>query len=161
MSQLALAHIHMNATAEVTHQGAHKSTCTWGPQWQIACASASLSPLVGGKSADSCRYIGHMAAATAWPGAAASNSLLLSRSPPHAAAAALALAPSPGSSMRRRLILGVGTPAVAALAAAAPPAVLQDGAVTVLITAGAYSLVRVFDELTERRLIEKVETFAH
>ncbi|KXG27303.2 probable phytol kinase, chloroplastic [Sorghum bicolor] len=96
-----------------------------------------------------------MAAATAWPGAAASNSLLLSRSPPHAAAAALALAPSPGSSMRRRLILGVGTPAVAALAAAAPPAVLQDGAVTVLITAGAYSLVRVFDELTERRLIEK------
>jgi hypothetical protein len=29
----------------------------------------------------------------------------------------------------------------------------------VLITAGAYSLVRVFDELTERQLIEKVETF--
>nr|Q2N2K2.1 RecName: Full=Probable phytol kinase 2, chloroplastic; Flags: Precursor [Glycine max]ABA42675.1 phytol kinase [Glycine max] len=92
-----------------------------------------------------------MAAAAAWTGAASPNSLLLSRSPPHAAA----LAPSPGSSMRRRLLLGVGTPAVAALAAAAPPAVLQDGAVTVLITAGAYSLVRVFDELTERRLIEK------
>nr|ACG23902.1 hypothetical protein [Zea mays] len=92
-----------------------------------------------------------MAAAAAWTGAASPNSLLLSRSPPHAAV----LAPSPGSSMRRRLLLGVGTPAVAALAAAAPPAVLQDGAVTVLITAGAYSLVRVFDELTERRLIEK------
>ena len=98
-----------------------------------------------------------MAAATACPRAASSNSQLLSRSLPRAAAAALA--PSPGSSMRRRLLLGVGTPAVAALAAAAPPAVLQDGAVTVLITAGAYSLVRVFDELTERRLIEKVETF--
>ncbi|WVZ87625.1 hypothetical protein U9M48_034234 [Paspalum notatum var. saurae] len=98
-------------------------------------------------------------AAAAWPGSAyasSPNSLLLSRSPPHVAFA-LAPSPSPGSSMRKRLLLGVGAPAVAALAAAAPPAVLQDGAVTLLITAGAYSLVRAFDALTERRLIEKAE----
>ncbi|CAN6229990.1 unnamed protein product [Urochloa humidicola] len=57
--------------------------------------------------------------------------------------------------MRRRLLLGVGTPAVAALAAAAPPAVLQDGAATLFITAGAYALVRTFDVLTERRLVDK------
>lgn len=44
---------------------------------------------------------------------------------------------------------------MAALAAAAPPAVLQDGAAALFITAGAYSLVRVFDVLTERRLIEQ------
>ncbi|XP_062184207.1 probable phytol kinase, chloroplastic [Phragmites australis] len=94
-------------------------------------------------------------AAAAWPGTACAsspNSLLLSGSPPHAA---FALAPSPGSSMRRRLLLGFGTPAVAVVAAVAPPAVLQDGVATLLITAGAYSLVRTFDVLTERRLIEQ------
>uniref|UniRef100_A0A0A9GNL7 phytol kinase n=1 Tax=Arundo donax TaxID=35708 RepID=A0A0A9GNL7_ARUDO len=95
-------------------------------------------------------------AAAAWPGTACAssspNSLLLSRSPRYAA---FALAPSPKSSMRRRLLLGVGTPAVAALASVAPPAVLEDGAATLFITAGAYSLVRAFDVLTERRLIEQ------
>uniref|UniRef100_A0A0D9WAY9 phytol kinase n=1 Tax=Leersia perrieri TaxID=77586 RepID=A0A0D9WAY9_9ORYZ len=58
-------------------------------------------------------------------------------------------------SMRRRQQLLVGVPAVAALAASAPPAVLQDGAATLLITGGAYGLVRAFDALTERRLIEQ------
>ncbi|PUZ49444.1 hypothetical protein GQ55_7G326100 [Panicum hallii var. hallii] len=91
-------------------------------------------------------------AAAAWPGAAAAcasspNSLLPSRSRPHA--------PSPASFMRRRLVPGVANPAVAALAAAAPPAVLQDGAATLFTTAGAYALVRTFDVLTERRLVEK------
>ncbi|PAN40673.1 hypothetical protein PAHAL_7G332700 [Panicum hallii] len=91
-------------------------------------------------------------AAAAWPGAAAacassSNSLLPSRSRPHA--------PSPASFMRRRLVPGVANPAMAALAAAAPPAVLQDGAATLFTTAGAYALVRTFDVLTERRLVEK------
>lgn len=92
-------------------------------------------------------------AAAAWPGAGAAsasspNSLLLSRSRPHG--------PSPASYMPRRLILGVGTSAVAALAVAtAPPAVLQDGAATLFATAGAYALVRTFDVLTERRLVEK------
>ncbi|KAF8769223.1 hypothetical protein HU200_006727 [Digitaria exilis] len=57
--------------------------------------------------------------------------------------------------MRRRLVLGVGTSAVAALAASAPPAVLQDGVATLFATAGAYALVRSFDMLTERRLLEK------
>uniref|UniRef100_A0A0A9HGK6 Uncharacterized protein n=1 Tax=Arundo donax TaxID=35708 RepID=A0A0A9HGK6_ARUDO len=95
-------------------------------------------------------------AAAAWPGTSSPNSLMLSRSPPYAASL---LAPSPGSSMRRRLLLGVGTSAVAALAAAAPPAVLQDGAATLFVTAGAYSLVRAFDVLTERRLIEQVSAF--
>ncbi|CAN6250604.1 unnamed protein product [Urochloa humidicola] len=91
--------------------------------------------------------------ATACPGAGPAcapfpNSLLLSRfPPPHA--------PSLATSMRRRLLLGVGTPAVAALAAAAPPAVLQDGAATLFVTAGAYALVRTFDVLTERRLVDK------
>lgn len=99
----------------------------------------------------------HMVAA-AWPGSGAActsspNSLLLSRPSPHA--------PPRASSMRRRrrrlrLVLGVGTPAVAALAAAAPPAVLRDGAATLFVTAGAYALVRTFDVLTERRLVEKV-----
>ncbi|XP_039819853.1 probable phytol kinase, chloroplastic isoform X1 [Panicum virgatum] len=93
-------------------------------------------------------------AAAAWPGAGAAsasspNSLLLSRSRPHG--------PSPASYMPRRLILGVGTSAVAALAATAPPAVLQDGAATLFVTAGAYALVRTFDVLTERRLVEKAE----
>jgi phytol kinase len=94
-------------------------------------------------------------AAAAWPGAAAacassSNSLLPSRSRPHA--------PSPASFMRRRLVPGVANPAMAALAAAAPPAVLQDGAATLFTTAGAYALVRTFDVLTERRLVEKVSS---
>ncbi|KAL6651598.1 hypothetical protein ACP70R_010523 [Stipagrostis hirtigluma subsp. patula] len=93
-------------------------------------------------------------AAAARPGTAAASSLLLSRSTRRAA---FAPAPPPASSMRRRLLIGAGAPAVAALAAAAaaPPAVLQDGAATLLITAGAYSLVRAFDVLTERRLIEQ------
>ncbi|OEL32733.1 putative phytol kinase 2, chloroplastic [Dichanthelium oligosanthes] len=91
-------------------------------------------------------------AAAAWPGAVAAcasspNSLLLSRPPPHA--------PSPASTIRRRLVLGFGTPAVAALAAAAPAAVLQDGAATLFVTTGAYALVRTFDVLTERRLVDK------
>nr|CAB3486123.1 unnamed protein product [Digitaria exilis] len=85
----------------------------------------------------------------AWPGAGVAgvsspNSLLLLRSPPPHAIY-----------MRRRLVLGVGTSAVAALAASAPPAVLQDGAATLFATAGAYALVRSFDMLTERRLLEK------
>ncbi|KAK3143407.1 hypothetical protein QOZ80_4AG0299940 [Eleusine coracana subsp. coracana] len=97
-------------------------------------------------------------AAAAWPVVRASShshsqcALLLSRSP---TSTRFALAPAPGSSMRRRLLLGVGTPAVAALAAAVPPAVLQDGAATMFVTAGAYTLVRAFDVLTERRLIEQ------
>ena len=62
--------------------------------------------------------------------------------------------------MRRRLVLGVGTPAMAALAAAAPPAVLRDGAATLFVTAGAYAQVRTFDVLTECRLVEKVSAFA-
>ena len=62
--------------------------------------------------------------------------------------------------MRRRLILSIGTPAAAALAATAPPAVLRDGAATLFVTAGAYALVRTFDVLTERRLVEKVSAFA-
>ncbi|XP_040379489.1 probable phytol kinase 1, chloroplastic [Oryza brachyantha] len=86
-----------------------------------------------------------------------STSLLLSHSrgrslPPAVGCSRLA---SPRSSMRRQLLLGVGAPAVAALAASAPPAVLRDGAATLLITGGAYSLVRAFDALTERRLIEQ------
>jgi hypothetical protein len=93
-------------------------------------------------------------AAAAWPGIRAPSqcALLLSRSPP---SAGFAVAPPPGSSMRRRrrLLLGVGTPAVAA---AVPPAALQDGAVTLFVTAGSYTLVRAFDALTERRLIEQV-----
>lgn len=102
-----------------------------------------------------------MAAAAAWPGnafvrASSQCALLLPRSP---LSASFALAPPPGSSMRRRFLLGVGTPAVAALAAAVPPAVLQDGAATVFVTAGAYALVRAFDVLTERRLIQQVWSF--
>jgi phytol kinase len=95
-------------------------------------------------------------AAAAWPAIRAPSqcALLLSRSPP---SAGFAIAPPPGRSMRRRrLLLGVGMPAVAALAAAVPPAALQDGAVTLFVTAGAYTLVRAFDALTERRLIEQV-----
>ena len=97
-------------------------------------------------------------AAAAWPGAGAAsasspNSLLLSCSRPHG--------PSPASYMPRRLILGVGTSAVAALAATAPPAVLQDGAATLFVTAGAYALVRTFDVLTERRLVEKVSSLTN
>ncbi|CAN6290425.1 unnamed protein product, partial [Urochloa humidicola] len=49
-------------------------------------------------------------------------------------------------------LLGVGTPA-----AAAPPAVLEDGAATLFVTDGAYALVRTFDVLTERRLVDKAE----
>jgi phytol kinase len=87
-------------------------------------------------------------AAAAWPGIASSQcALLLSRSPP---TAGFALAPAPGSSMRRRLLLGVGTPAV-----------LQDGAATLFVTAGAYTLVRAFDMLTERRLIQQVSSFSN
>jgi len=98
-------------------------------------------------------------AAAPWPGAAAASasphsSLLLSRSRPHGL--------SPASYMPRRLILGVGTSAVAALAVAtAPPAVLQDGAATLFATAGAYALVRTFDVLTERRLVEKVSSLTN
>ncbi|XP_062227084.1 probable phytol kinase, chloroplastic [Phragmites australis] len=91
-------------------------------------------------------------AAAAWSGTACAsfpNSLLLSRSLPYAASS---LAPSSGSFMQRRLLQGVGTPAMAALA---PPAVLQDVAATLFVTAGAYSLVRTFDVLTERRLVEQ------
>ncbi|GJN26082.1 hypothetical protein PR202_gb13984 [Eleusine coracana subsp. coracana] len=63
-------------------------------------------------------------AAAAWPVVRASShshsqcALLLSRFP---TSTRFALAPAPGTSMRRRLLLGVGTPAVAALAAAVPP----------------------------------------
>ncbi|KAL6844162.1 hypothetical protein ACP4OV_025835 [Aristida adscensionis] len=103
-------------------------------------------------------------AAAARPGGAVArapsvtaSSLLLSRPRPRAG---FPPAPPPAGSMLRRrwLLLGVGTPAVAALAAAgavAPPAMLQDGAATLLITAGAYSLVRAFDVLTERRIVEQ------
>ncbi|CAD6235286.1 unnamed protein product [Miscanthus lutarioriparius] len=49
---------------------------------------------------------------------------------------------------------------MAALAAAAPPAVLRDGAATLFVTAGAYAQVRTFDVLTECRLVEKVSAFA-
>lgn len=100
-------------------------------------------------------------AAAAWPVNAlplpsSPTSPLLSRSrfPPHATSSS-GLASYPVSSMRRRLVLGVGGPAMAALAASVPPAVLRDGAATLLVTAGAYSLVRAFDALTERRLIEQ------
>ena len=97
-------------------------------------------------------------AAAPWPGAGAAcasphSSLLLSRSRPHGL--------SPASYMPRRLILGVGTSAVAALAATAPPAVLQDGAATLFVTAGAYALVRTFDMLTGRRLVEKVSSLTN
>ncbi|KAL5216454.1 hypothetical protein ABZP36_007855 [Zizania latifolia] len=91
------------------------------------------------------------------PFASSSTSLLLSSSralPPAIRSSGLA-SPSPASSMRRQLLLGVGAPAVAALAASAPPALLQDAASTLLTTAGAYALVRAFDALTERRLIEQ------
>ncbi|KAL5214897.1 hypothetical protein ABZP36_004049 [Zizania latifolia] len=86
-----------------------------------------------------------------------STSLLLSHSrslPPATRSSRLAPS-SPASSMRRQLLVGAGASAVAALAASAPPALLQDGAATLLTTAGAYTLVRAFDALTERRLIEQ------
>jgi hypothetical protein len=88
-------------------------------------------------------------AAAAWPGIASSQcALLLPRSPP---AAGFALAPAPGTSMRRRRHLhGVCTPAAA---------VLQDGAATLFVTAGAYTLVRAFDMLTDRRLVQQVSSF--
>ncbi|XP_051220157.1 probable phytol kinase, chloroplastic [Lolium perenne] len=81
------------------------------------------------------------------------TSLLLSRS---RSAPDLAAAPTrPG---RRRRWLVAGVPAVAGVLAASAPAsaaVLRDGGATLLVTAGAYSLVRAFDALTERRLIEQ------
>ncbi|KAK1686416.1 hypothetical protein QYE76_047264 [Lolium multiflorum] len=82
------------------------------------------------------------------------TSLLLSRS-----RSAPDLAAAPTRTGRRRRWLVAGVPAVAgALAASAPAsaAVLRDGGATLLVTAGAYSLVRAFDALTERRLIEQV-----
>ncbi|KAG8043883.1 hypothetical protein GUJ93_ZPchr0458g22269 [Zizania palustris] len=92
------------------------------------------------------------------PFASSSTSLLISSSralPPAFRSSGVASSSPAASSMRRQLLLGVGAPAVAALAASAPPALLQDGAATLLTTAGAYALVRAFDALTERRLIEQ------
>ncbi|CAM0902397.1 unnamed protein product [Alopecurus aequalis] len=80
------------------------------------------------------------------------TSLLLSRS-----RCASDLAAPPSGKGRRRRWLVAGVPAVAgALAVSAPASMLvRDGGATLLVTAGAYSLVRAFDALTERRLIEQ------
>ncbi|KAM0923707.1 hypothetical protein ACQ4PT_005377 [Festuca glaucescens] len=99
-----------------------------------------------------------VAAAAARPGGALAlaspsspTSLLLSRS---LSASDLAAAAAPRRPRRRWLVAGV--PAVAgALAASVPTSMLRDGGATLLVTAGAYSLVRAFDALTERRLVEQ------
>ncbi|KAM0923706.1 hypothetical protein ACQ4PT_005377 [Festuca glaucescens] len=101
-----------------------------------------------------------VAAAAARPGGALAlaspsspTSLLLSRS---LSASDLAAAAAPRRPRRRWLVAGV--PAVAgALAASVPTSMLRDGGATLLVTAGAYSLVRAFDALTERRLVEQAE----
>uniref|UniRef100_A0ACD5Y9N2 Uncharacterized protein n=1 Tax=Avena sativa TaxID=4498 RepID=A0ACD5Y9N2_AVESA len=80
------------------------------------------------------------------------TSLLLSRS---LSASDLAAAPTGTGRRRRWLVAGVPAVAGALAASAQTPMLLRDGCATLLVTAGAYSLVRAFDALTERRLIEQ------
>ncbi|KAF7012154.1 hypothetical protein CFC21_026376 [Triticum aestivum] len=83
------------------------------------------------------------------------TSLLLSRS---ISAPDLAVAPALRRNRPTRWVVAAAVPAVAgALAASAPvgATLLRDGGATLLVTAGAYSLVRAFDALTERRLVQQ------
>jgi phytol kinase len=103
----------------------------------VVSAAAAAAPRPGG--------------ALAFP--SSPTSLLLSRPQ---SASDLAVAPARTGRRTRWLVAGVPAVAGALAASAQTPMLLRDGGATLLVTAGAYSLVRAFDALTERRLIEQV-----